>query len=499
MDTPPPQCIGWIETIFGECVTNQRHAWSLMLGYTSIFCWLNAQIPQIIENFKLSSAASLSLPFLINWLLGDISNLIGCILTKQLPFQLYLAIYFCIADIILFTQWIYYSHQEKRRKSLPDIVVADLPEITETEHHHHRHHHTRSHHRPSNNQRSSVYSQRSRRGTINTTEGIPAMGQGEDLEVNREDDMEGLDANETVSPLLPRPRPRRATTASDIAHRRSTSMVLFGLVLFTMRQTMPGLEQSGAGILSYNSGAANTYSGRVFSKRGLDDSDPTMGEEPAPTDPNIVQLGRIFAWVCTVFYLSSRMPQLWKNFTRKSVQGLSILMFFWAAMGNLSYTLSILNSKDAINPETRHKFLLEAVPYVLGSSGTLMFDLSIFCQWLYYTGKLRVLGLRPKRYHHHHHRRHHSRSTVGRGSRTQSGLNSMVLSPSGSQSGLYNILVDEEDPDVIESSNALTPQIGSGGGGGLSPFQEEVGPLDHEPQKHQNQQGHGSDIRSPLL
>ncbi|OAQ29637.1 hypothetical protein K457DRAFT_111853 [Linnemannia elongata AG-77] len=422
MDTPPPQCIGWIETIFGECVTNQRHAWSLMLGYTSIFCWLNAQIPQIIENFKLSSAASLSLPFLINWLLGDISNLIGCILTKQLPFQLYLAIYFCIADIILFTQWIYYSHQEKRRKSLPDIIVADLPEITETEHHHHRHHHTRSHHRPSNNQRSSVYSQRSRRGTINTTEGIPAMGHGEDLEVNREDDIEGLDANETVSPIL-----------------------------------------------------------------------------PPPTDPNIVQLGRIFAWVCTVFYLSSRMPQLWKNFTRKSVQGLSILMFFWAAMGNLSYTLSILNSKDAINPETRHKFLLEAVPYVLGSSGTLMFDLSIFCQWLYYTGKLRVLGLRPKRYHHHHHRRHHSRSTVGRGSRTQSGLNSMVLSPSGSQSGLYNILVDEEDPEVIESSNAVTPQIG-GGGGGLSPFQEEeVGPLDHEPQQHQNQQGHGSDIRSPLL
>ncbi|KAF9141952.1 hypothetical protein BGX30_003707 [Mortierella sp. GBA39] len=31
-----------------------------MLGYTSIFCWLNAQIPQIIENFKLSSAGEIS-------------------------------------------------------------------------------------------------------------------------------------------------------------------------------------------------------------------------------------------------------------------------------------------------------------------------------------------------------------------------------------------------------------------------------------------------------
>jgi hypothetical protein len=257
-------------------------------------------------------------------------------------------------------------------------------------------------------------------------------------------------------------------------------MVLFGLVLLTMRQTMPGLDHSGAGIYTYHSGASTTP-GRVFSRRGLDDTNPTM-DEPAPADPNIVQLGRIFAWVCTVFYLSSRMPQLWKNFTRKSVQGLSILMFFWAAMGNLSYTLSILNSKNAVDPETRHQFLLEAVPYILGSSGTLMFDVSIFCQWLYYTGKLRVVGLRPKRYHHHRHRHHHSRT---RGSRSQSGVNSMVLSPSGSQSGLYNILVDEEDPDVIESSSNAQHTTTS--------FQEEVGPLDL--QEHQQSQGHGSDTR----
>ncbi|KAF9901564.1 hypothetical protein EC991_006012 [Linnemannia zychae] len=216
------------------------------------------------------------------------------------------------------------------------------------------------------------------------------MGLGEDLEGGREGAVEEMDPNETVSPLLPRPRPRRATTASDIAHRRSTSMVLFGLVLFTMRQTMPGLDQSGAGMFGYNSGSANSP-GRVLSKRAVEDPDVDLALE----DPSLVQLGRIFAWICTVFYLSSRMPQLWKNFTRKSVQGLSILMFFWAAMGNLTYTLSILNSADALNPETRRTFLLASVPYVLGSSGTLMFDVSIFCQWLYYTGKLRVLGLRP--------------------------------------------------------------------------------------------------------
>lgn len=47
--------------------------------------------------------------------------------------------------------------------------------------------------------------------------------------------------------------------------------------------------------------------GRIFA-RGLEEDG-----EPVPPDQSIVQLGRIFAWVCTVFYLSSRMPQLWKN------------------------------------------------------------------------------------------------------------------------------------------------------------------------------------------
>ncbi|KAG0248597.1 hypothetical protein BG011_010116 [Mortierella polycephala] len=254
-----------------------------------------------------------------------------------------------------------------------------------------------------------------------------------------------------LSPLLPKTRSRRATTTSDIAHRRSTSIVLFGLMMLTMRQTLPGQDTATttASLFSQTSGSADMTNavGRVFA-RALE------GEQDEPSsDPHIVQLGRIFAWVCTVFYLSSRMPQLWKNFKRKSVQGLSILMFFWAAMGNLTYTLSILNSADAVNPETRAKFLLEAVPYVLGSSGTLMFDVSIFGQWLYYTGKLRFLGLRPRHRHHHHHSsRSRSRSqsqSRSLASRSFPRLSSMALSTTGSQSG-YNILVDDEDRDWTE-------------------------------------------------
>lgn len=194
--------------------------------------------------------------------------------------------------------------------------------------------------------------------------------------------------------------------------------------------------------------------GRVLKRQddgGLDATliPPLSLDEPAPMDP-AVHLGRIFAWVCTIFYLSSRMPQVWKNYRRKSVQGLSILMFFWAAMGNFTYTLSILNSPDAVNPDTSAQYLKEAVPYILGSSGTLLFDVSIFVQWLYYT-KLRR---RHHRHHHHGHRRRRSSRHLSRQSRAQSRPDTVCMSHPSSHIGTprappggYNMLVDQEDDE----------------------------------------------------
>lgn len=90
-------------------------------------------------------------------------------------------------------------------------------------------------------------------------------------------------------------------------------------------------------------------------------------------------IGRFFAWLCTTLYLSSRVPQIARNFRRRSVQGLAMALFFFAAAGNLTYTLSIF-----LNPRQTRQSLLEAVPYIIGSAGTLMFDTTIFIQYLLY-------------------------------------------------------------------------------------------------------------------
>lgn len=50
----------------------------LHLGHrsVSIACWVVVFSPQIIENFRRSSAEGLSLQFIVIWLLGDVFNIL---------------------------------------------------------------------------------------------------------------------------------------------------------------------------------------------------------------------------------------------------------------------------------------------------------------------------------------------------------------------------------------------------------------------------------------
>jgi hypothetical protein len=146
-------------------------------------------------------------------------------------------------------------------------------------------------------------------------------------------------------------------------------------------------------------------------------------EDPEPEAPSFKRLfGRTSAWACTTLYLTSRLPQIWKNvgpsylsrpallipfflfppsplidvidcvrgkglngfgrrrgmdeqdsrmtkankqFMRKSVEGLSIFLFFFAFCGNLTYVASILlNPAGSASPSDAGHYLLEALPYV---------------------------------------------------------------------------------------------------------------------------------------
>jgi hypothetical protein len=71
---PPPQGFNLdIEAISG------------ILGSVSIACWVVVFSPQIIENFRRSSADGLSVVFLVVWLAGDVFKILGAVIQGVLP------------------------------------------------------------------------------------------------------------------------------------------------------------------------------------------------------------------------------------------------------------------------------------------------------------------------------------------------------------------------------------------------------------------------------
>jgi len=105
--------------------------------------------------------------------------------------------------------------------------------------------------------------------------------------------------------------------------------------------------------------------------------------------------GQIFGYFCAVLYLGSRVPQMLLNYRRKSTEGVSMLFFLFACIGNLTYVLSIF----AYEPHCTGKrgrcargeaaslygrYILINASWLAGSLGTLFLDMGIFIQFFIY-------------------------------------------------------------------------------------------------------------------
>lgn len=453
---------------------------SELLGYASMACWLGAQFPQVIENHKRQSCEGLALPFLCNWLLGDFSNLVGCLLTHQLPFQTYLATYFCIVDCSLLAQYFYYasgrgpatppevyvrtrsrtistarrlsldashyrilstvaenvataaalaafseSHPEHRisRKHLADQTLDDtapqvaeeaqdevddavLSALSESLHSGRKRvswSQERHDHQPSARSQASPIIPKSLQITAPQCD-FAAFSRGRS-------EQRVADAEE-VEVEQPGSRAASGHRTNSRASRLGASMVLLGFgALFSVgaltnahSRSLAGRSDSIGRVLvdevniphpmtassvqgtDYHALSSDAGVVTVELPLTLSQNEPQSQPEDSPSTERII--GRIFAWLCTSLYLTSRLPQIWKNYVRKSVEGLSMYLFVFAFLGNFFYVCSILTSSEAqMPPPESTKFFKESIPYLLGSGGTFVFDVTIVSQSFIYRGK----------------------------------------------------------------------------------------------------------------
>ncbi|TIA87962.1 hypothetical protein E3P81_03725 [Wallemia ichthyophaga] len=279
---------------------------SEIFGYLSVLSWLCAQLPQVYKNHKLKTIEGLSVEFIITWLIGDLLNLLGCIYTNQLPFQVALSLWFILVDLALTGQYLQYrNYQDDRGRSTTRMITH--------------------------------------RQTVS-------------LSINRVSDRSA-----SVKPPVTLKRSRRSQTHSVRRAENSRSRTFVSLVALG---------------LTVGVGAAPTLPLPSISAKGL------------VSDDLAIIIGKLSSWACVTFYLSSRMPQIYYNYQRKSVEGLSVFLFLFALLGNSFYTMSILSSPrfQQSHPQAM-KYLLESLPFLIGSVGTIVFDVIILLQVQMYKDK----------------------------------------------------------------------------------------------------------------
>lgn len=163
--------------------------------------------------------------------------------------------------------------------------------------------------------------------------------------------------------------------SSDSARNTSSSKRAFALALPTVMVLAVTTYSSSSGrnnFSGFQEGNRFRASGRMLLSIPFCDEDVVENEKA-------ILIGKILGWIGSIVYVSSRIPQIVKNFRRGSVEGISFWMFFSAVMGNVTYALGILLKA------TSWKYVEEKAIFLVGSLGTVIFDFCILGQFYYYT------------------------------------------------------------------------------------------------------------------
>ncbi|KAL6722310.1 putative vacuolar membrane transporter for cationic amino acids [Lecanora helva] len=358
-------------------------ALSGICGSISIACWVVVFSPQIIENFRRSSAEGLSLVFIVVWLLGDVFNILGAVLQGVLPTMIILAIYYTLADMVLLGQCFYYRgftlSDEPVGKSVP---VADEEAVEEVE--------------PT--EQSALLPHK--RPTISDADFPSARGssRGSFSSLRSRLSSSNVDATHLspATPFIPPPKPTDTPPAVSSKKARSSLATFF-------LNTGALVVVCAAGVLGWWLSSRSTHRQHPQNHRHGHDrhSSPTTEDSAEPLRFDL--WGQIFGYLCAVLYLGSRIPQLLLNYRRKSTEGVSMLFFLFACLGNLTYVMSIFAyeppcAKIALLDNPRQagfceegewsrgygQYILLNTSWLIGSAGTLILDLMIFAQfWIY--------------------------------------------------------------------------------------------------------------------
>ncbi|VDM20324.1 unnamed protein product [Wuchereria bancrofti] len=93
-----------------HCVDTNIKLIGFIIGFISLFLWLLPIIPQLLHNYRIKRCDGLSIYFILFWIVGDSCNTAGALLTDQQPLQKVIGVYYILQDMVILSQFFYYSH-----------------------------------------------------------------------------------------------------------------------------------------------------------------------------------------------------------------------------------------------------------------------------------------------------------------------------------------------------------------------------------------------------
>uniref|UniRef100_A0A914YF92 Uncharacterized protein n=1 Tax=Panagrolaimus superbus TaxID=310955 RepID=A0A914YF92_9BILA len=118
--------VEWILNVFGDCVDTPMKLAGFIIGFISLILWLVPLFPQLYENYSRKRCEAFSIYFLLFWIVGDTCNMIGAILTNQQPLQKIIGVYYICQDVVLFSQYFYYTKVYPRRNQNQGVLVSPI-------------------------------------------------------------------------------------------------------------------------------------------------------------------------------------------------------------------------------------------------------------------------------------------------------------------------------------------------------------------------------------
>lgn len=287
--------------------------------------------------------------------MGDITNMLGALFTRQASWQIIVAAYFVSVDVILGGQYVWYTYLKSWRGRRLNYKSGNLGDDYEDS--------------------GDVLEGISPADSIETSDD----GEAQTPHTKKDtDDRSAMDAKHTSQ------RQKSRSNHGDTVHTYYSEKPSSRKITRIRTRTPPSAPAQTLLLLT-----------TLVALAAASPIQPSTSAASPEANP-LEFAGRVLSWTSTVLYLGSRLPQIYKNHYRRSTSGLSPVLFGAAFTGNLFYSTSVVTNPLAwasypphglhgwAGPEgsDRGTYLALAAPFWLGTAGVLVLDGTIGVQFL---------------------------------------------------------------------------------------------------------------------